>query len=96
MTTMKTLLAALIALGTLTGAANAQYVRVIGHGYNAGPEYCAPGTTHIIQNRVTIAPRVFAPVQQAEAPAEAPADAPATAPDAPADAEPLQAPLPPK
>jgi hypothetical protein len=96
-TTMKTLLAALIALGTLSGAANAQYVRVIGHGYNAGPEYCAPGTTHLFQNRVTIAPRIVAPVQQAEAPAEAPADAPAAAPEAPADdAAPLQAPLPPK
>ena len=95
---MKTLLAALIALGTLSGAANAQYVRVIGHGYNAGPEYCAPGTTHVFQNRVTIAPRIVAPVQQAEAPApdEAPADAPAAAPEAPADAAPLQAPLPPK
>lgn len=89
---MKTLIAALIALGTLTATANAQYVRVIGHGYNAGPEYCAPATTHIFQNRVTVAPRIVAPVQQAEAPAEAPQ----AAPEAPADAAPLEAPLPPK
>lgn len=87
---MKTLLAALIALGTLAGIANAQHVRFIGHGYSHGPAYCAPETTHIIQNRVSIAPQVVAPVQQAEAPAEA-------TPEAPADnAAPLQAPLPPK
>ncbi len=91
---MKTLLAALIALGTLAGTANAQYVRVIGHGYSHGNEYCAPGTTYF-QNRVTIAPQIVAPVQQAEAPA-AP-EAPAVAPEAPADnAAPLEAPLPPK
>lgn len=90
---MKTLIAALIALGTLTGTANAQYVRFIGHGYSSGPAYCAPGATHF-QQRVTVAPQVVAPVQQAEAPAEAAPEAPA--PEAPADAAPLQAPLPPK
>jgi hypothetical protein len=90
---MKTLLAALIALGTLAGTANAQHVRFIGH----GPAYCAPETTHVIQNRVSIAPQAVAPVQQAEAPAEAAPEAPAAAPEAPADnAAPLQAPLPPK
>jgi hypothetical protein len=92
---MKTLLATLIALGTLAGTANAQHVRFIGHGYNHGLAYCAPETTHVIQNRVSIAPQVVAPVQQAEAPA--PVEAPAAAPEAPADnAAPLQAPLPPK
>lgn len=90
---MKTLLAALIALGTLSGAANAQYVRFVGHGYGHGPAYCAPGTTHVIQDRVTVAPQVVVPVQQAEAPAP---EAPAAAPEAPADNAPLQAPLPPK
>jgi len=93
---MKTLIAALIALGTLTGTANAQYVRFIGHGYSSGPAYCAPGATHF-QQRVTVAPTGVAPVQQAEAPAEAAPEAPAeAAPEAPADAAPLQAPLPPK
>ena len=95
---MKTLIAALLALGTLTGTANAQYVRHVGygygHGYSYGPSYCAPG----YQQRVTIAPHVEAPVQQAEAPAEVAPEAPAAAaPEAPADsAAPLQAPLPPK
>jgi hypothetical protein len=95
---MKTLLAALIALGTFAGTANAQHVRFIGHGYNHGPAYCAPETTHVIQNRVSIAPQAVAPVQQAEAPAEAAPEAPAAAAsEAPADnAAPLQAPLPPK
>jgi hypothetical protein len=91
---MKTLLATLIALGTLAGTANAHHVRFIGHGYGHGPAYCAPGTVHV-QPRVSVAPTVVAPVQQAEAPA--PAEAPAAAPEAPADnAAPLQAPLPPK
>lgn len=88
---MKTLLAALIALGTLAGTANAQHVRFIGHGYSSGPEICEPGT--LFQRHVTIAPQTFAPVQQAEAPAEA---APEAAPEAPADNAPLEAPLPPK
>jgi hypothetical protein len=94
---MKTLLAALIALGTLAGTANAQHVRFIGHGYGHGPAYCAPGTVHV-QRQVSVAPVAVAPVQQAEAPAEAAPEAPAeAAPEAPADnAAPLQAPLPPK
>jgi hypothetical protein len=90
---MKTLIATLIALGTLAGTANAQHVRFIGHGYGHGPAYCAPGTVHV-QPQVSVAPVAVAPVQQAEAPVEAPAEA---APEAPADnAAPLQAPLPPK
>lgn len=90
---MKTLIATLIALGTLAGTANAQHVRFIGHGYGHGPAYCAPGTVHL-QSRVAVAPVAVAPVQQAEAAPEAPAEA---APEAPADnAAPLQAPLPPK
>ena len=92
---MKTLLAALIALGTLAGTANAQHVRFIGHGYGYGPEICEPGTV-LFQRGVTYAPQTVAPVQQAEAPAEAEPEAPAEAPEAPADNAPLQAPLPPK
>jgi hypothetical protein len=92
---MKTLLAALIALGSLSATANAQYVRSFGHGYGHGPAYCAPDTVHVIQNRVAIAPQAVAPAPQAEAPAPAP-EAPAAAPEAPADNAPLQAPLPPK
>ncbi len=91
---MKTLLAALIALGTFAGAANAQHVRFIGHGYNAGPVYCAPEHDASLPE-----PRHHRAAGCCSGPAgrsagEAPAEA---APEAPADdAAPLQAPLPPK
>lgn len=89
---MKTLIASLIGLGLLTGAANAQYLRFIGPTH-ISPEICAPGVIHQSQPDFA-APKVAeAPAAQPEQPAEAAPEEPAeAAPEQPAP----QAPLPPK